>query len=63
MALGLLLLPVDLLLVGPETVTTSGPGETMATAWAALSISLHALVVLLIAALGAGLSALSGSAA
>ena len=41
MALGLLLLPVDLVVVGPEAVTSSGPGETMATAWAALSISLH----------------------
>ena len=41
MALGLLLLPVDLLVVGPEAVTSSVPGETMATAWAALSISLH----------------------
>ena len=41
MALGLLLLPVDLLVVGPEAVTSSAPGETMETAWAALSISLH----------------------
>jgi hypothetical protein len=41
MALGLLLLPVDLVVVGPAAVTSSGPGETMATAWAALSISLH----------------------
>ena len=41
MALGLLLLPVDLVVVGPEAVTSSAPGETMSTAWAALSISLH----------------------
>lgn len=40
-ALGLLLLPVDLVVVGPGAVTSAGPGETMATAWAALSISLH----------------------
>ena len=97
LALGLLLLPVDLLVIGPEALTSSAPGETMATAWAALSISLHvaaavwslyllfrgtqvvgridtgravaaiaaglAIVVLLIAGLQVGLSALSGSPA
>ena len=40
-ALALLLLPVDLVVVGSEAVTSTGPAETMATAWAALSISLQ----------------------
>ena len=40
-ALALLLLPVDLIVVGPEAITSTGPTETMATAWAALSISLQ----------------------
>ena len=46
LALGLLLLPVDLLVGGPEVLSTLGPASTMGTAWAALSVALQVALAL-----------------
>ena len=46
LALGLLLLPIDLLAAGPEALSTVGPASTIGTAWAALSIALQVALAL-----------------
>ncbi|MGH2751259.1 MAG: hypothetical protein ACRDK3_10380 [Actinomycetota bacterium] len=40
----LVLLPLDLLIVGPEVFATTRPGDSVATGWAAISVSLCALM-------------------
>ena len=42
----LILLPLDLLIAGPQTFTTEPMADSLATAWAALSISLQVTIAL-----------------
>jgi hypothetical protein len=41
----LVLLPLDLLIVGPEIFATTRPGDSVATGWAAISVALCLLMV------------------
>ncbi|MGH2698450.1 MAG: hypothetical protein ACRDJL_04530, partial [Actinomycetota bacterium] len=40
----LVLLPLDLLIVGPEIFATTRPGDSVATGWAAISVALALLM-------------------